>query len=639
MLWYFPEKYYILCTCEGVEYITEKELSYFKHLCKKSKKCKKTIDNFPYWKYNQLVMQLGISKSISKRKKESALIMRKQTKLVAVLSTAALLAIGASMTSFAATGWVEEDGTWVYYNRDEERATEEWKKSGDNWFWLDDNGEMAVDQLIEDDDDYYYVNESGAMVSNQWVAIENEDAGEEDEPDAYWYYFQANGKAYKRSDNASEDSVSAKTINGKKYAFDEEGKMLYGWVSGGERQTDDDAWKESLYYFGDENDGAMSLGWRQISIVDDEYEDVQPGDEFWDEDQDRWFYFQTSGKKVVADEDDVADNDQAIKTKTINGQKYGFDQYGRMIGDWYSKFATSATASDGGQGLASYSSSFMYFSDPESGARVTKGWFKVVPGYYLQEDKYNDGDDYWYYADGDGELYASEIKTIKGKKYAFDNYGRMIDGLVFLQMKKENNRVDSSKIVQKFADDGAVPYDTEDNFDEFVSADNYATEISNGEIRCFYFGSGDDGAMKTGRQTVDIDGDNFTFKFKDSSSSKGAGIHGEDDHKLYAAGKLIEAGSDDKYKVVVYNEDTDGTITMTKMDTDEFLGKYTNGGVEDEDGDTTWTVDDSKVPEGTKLYLVNTSGAMVKNKSAAKDGEDYKFNVGNYLIESVTLED
>ena len=49
--------------------------------------------------------------------------MRKQTKLVAVLSTAALLAIGASMTSFAATGWAEEDGTWVYYNRDGERAT------------------------------------------------------------------------------------------------------------------------------------------------------------------------------------------------------------------------------------------------------------------------------------------------------------------------------------------------------------------------------------------------------------------------------------------------------------------------------------------------------------------------------------
>ena len=559
--------------------------------------------------------------------------MRKQTKLVAVLSTAALLAIGASMTSFAATGWVEEDGTWVYYNRDEERATEEWKKSGDNWYWLDDNGEMAVDQLIEDDDDYYYVNESGAMVSNQWVAIENEDAGEEDEPDAYWYYFQANGKAYKRSDNASEDSISAKTINGKKYAFDEDGKMLYGWVQGGERQTDDDAWKESDYYFGDENDGAMSLGWRQISIVDDEYEDLQPGDEFWDEDQDRWFYFQTSGKKVKADEDDVADNDQAIKTKTINGQKYGFDEYGRMIGDWYSEEAgSSSTAS---QGVASYSQTFMYFSDPESGARVTRGWFKVVPGYYLHEDKYDDGDDYWYYADGNGELYAGEIKTIKGKKYAFDGYGRMIDGLVFLQMDEKNNgRPDYSTIVTKFADDGDVPYDTEDNFDDFV--ETYSKEISEGIINSYYFGDADDGAMKTGRQTVEIDGDNFTFKFKDSSSSKGVGIHGEDDHKLYNAGKLVEADSDDKYQVVVY-EDKNGIVTMTKMDTDEFIDAYCGEADESDEDETVWTVDADKAKD-VKLYLVNTSGSMVKNKSAAKDGEDYKFNVDNYEIKSVTLE-
>ena len=56
-------------------------------------------------------MQLRNFKKYFKNKKESAFIMKKQTKLVAVLSTAALLAIGASMTSFAATGWAEEDGT------------------------------------------------------------------------------------------------------------------------------------------------------------------------------------------------------------------------------------------------------------------------------------------------------------------------------------------------------------------------------------------------------------------------------------------------------------------------------------------------------------------------------------------------
>ena len=559
--------------------------------------------------------------------------MRKQTKLVAVLSTAALLAIGASMTSFAAQGWAEEDGTWVYYDSSNDRVTEEWKKSGDNWYWLDDNGEMAVDMLVEDDDDYYYVDANGVMVTNQWVAIENEDAGEEDEPDHYWYYFQANGKAYTRSDNASEDSVSAKTINGKKYAFDEEGRMLYGWVSGGERQTDDDAWKESLYYFGDEDDGAMSLGWRQISIVDDEYEDLQPGDEYWDEDQDRWFYFQTSGKKVAADSEDG----DTLKTKTINGRKYGFDEYGRMIADWFTETASYSTAT---QGVASYTSSFMYFSTPEDGARATKGWFKVVPGYYLHEDKYNDGDDYWYYADGDGEIYSNVIKTNKGKKYAFDNYGRMIDGLVFLQMATENGKVDSSEIDQKFADDGDIPYDTEDAFDDFVV--HYAPQISSGEIRSFYFGDSDDGAMKTGRQTVEIDGDSFTFKFKDSSSSKGAGINGIDDHKLYSAGKLIEADSDDKYQVVIYSEDEEGIVTMEKMDTDDFLTEYCHeleAGDKDYDEDaTTWNVNED-IDSNVKLYLVNTSGSMVKNKSAAKDGEDYKFNVKNYQITQVVLED
>ena len=132
----------------------------------------------------------------------------------------------------------QEDGVWYYYDRDGSYVTEEWKKSGNYWFWLDDDGEMATDMLVEDDDDYYYVEVNGVMVTNRWVAVDNEDAGDEDEPDQYWYYFQSNGKAYKGSDNSS--TTKFKTINGKKYAFDDEGRMLYGWVSNdGERQTGD----------------------------------------------------------------------------------------------------------------------------------------------------------------------------------------------------------------------------------------------------------------------------------------------------------------------------------------------------------------------------------------------------------------
>ena len=70
--------------------------------------------------------------------------------------------------------------------------------------------------------------------------------------------------------------------------------MLYGWVDKetGESQTDDDAWKDATYYFGDEDDGAMTIGWALNHILDEDTADTdQPGDQFWDEDQDRWFWF------------------------------------------------------------------------------------------------------------------------------------------------------------------------------------------------------------------------------------------------------------------------------------------------------------------------------------------------------------
>ena len=592
--------------------------------------------------------------------------MRKQTKLVAVLSTAALLAIGASMTSFAATGWQEEDGTWVYYDNDEERVTEEWKRSGNNWFWLDDNGEMAVDQLIEDDENYYYVNESGAMVSNQWVAIENEDAGEEDEPDVYWYYFQANGKAYKRSDTANEDVVAAKTINGKKYSFDTEGRMLFGWVQGGERQTGDDAWQNADYYFGDENDGAMAQGWTILTVIDDNAaENLQPGDEFWDEEQDRYFYFQTSGKKVKATKEDIDKNgDEAIKTKTIDGRKYGFDRYGRMIGSWYKNgtvYRADENSTDGAatQGDATYSHGFMYFNSPEDGARVTKDWFHVVPGYYLDEDEYNNGEDYWYYADGKGNLYTNTIETIKGKKYAFDEYGRMIDGLALVEMKNkvdsdgnETDKISSNTIEKRYKSDAVADYyyDTEENFDATVAA--HSPELVKGKLRFYYFGDESDGSMKTGKQTVTIDGDNYTFKFEDSGSKKGAAIHGEDDDKIYMGGKLIEADKDDKYQIVKYVEekDKDGKITdiqITKLDIEDLMSETVCNPLGDDDTENkyydkdaeVYVIDTENKAENTHYYLVNTSGSIVKNKSGAKNGEDYKFTVVDQEIVSFKLED
>jgi len=41
--------------------------------------------------------------------------------------------------------------------------------------------------------------------------------------------------------------------------------------------------------------------------------------------------------------------------------------------------------------------------------------------------------------------------------------------------------------------------------------------------------------------------------------------------------------------------------------------------------------------DGT-FYLVNTTGTLIKSKSGAKDGEDYKFKVSGYKIQEVLLE-
>ena len=598
--------------------------------------------------------------------------MKKQTKLVAVLSTAALLAIGASMTSFAATGWAEEDGTWVYYDRNGDKVTDKWAKSGNNWYYLDSNGEMAVDQLIEDGDNYYYVDVNGVMAANQWVAIDNEDAGDDDEPEHYWYYFQANGKALKQGDS---DTVSLKTVNGKKYAFDDEGKMLYGWVSSDNAEridnTDDDAFKDGVYYFGGEDDGAMTTGWLLIDVsydeaTNDDYKYTAPTFND-DDDQTRWFYFKSNGKKLYAD------NGERTKDKTINGKKYAFDEYGAMVAEWSldeddekkasdteaQEAASTASTSEAWEGngkYAKYTQAWKYYNSVEDGSRVSKGWFKVVPAEMLNKEKYDDDEESWYYADGSGNLYAGEFKTIKGKKYAFRNDGRMLTGLKFIKEGDE----DFADV--KADDDDSRPFDNEDDF-----FDNAIEFYEPNGYKCYYFGGGDDGAMRTGKTTINYDGENTSFYFEKSGGKKGAGVTGEKDDKLYQSGMLLKADSDDKYTVVDKETHTKagGTkyVTYTKLDDAKaFMDsvKDNGGKVNDElagkEGSTKVTVGSNTTKKAEDLaeaysvelkdvknheyILVNTSGKVIDNKGKNKDGSDYYYVTdSNGKITNIYVED
>ena len=391
------------------------------------------------------------------------------------------------------------------------------------------------------------------MAANQWVAIDNEDAGDDDEPEHYWYYFQANGKALKQGDS---DTVSLKTVNGKKYAFDEYGAMVAEW----------------------------SL----------------------DED----------------DEKKASDTEAQEAAST----------------------ASTSEAWEGNGKYAKYTQAWKYYNSVEDGSRVSKGWFKVVAAEYLNYNKYNDDEDAWYYADGSGNLYAGEFKTIKGKKYAFRTDGRMINGLKFIQRDIEGNITDVK------ADDDDPNFDTEDDFIKHA-IDFYLKN----DYECYYFGGGEDGAMRTNKTNITIDGDNFNFYFEKSGSNKGAGLTGEKDDKYYLAGMLVKA--DEKYQVVKKVTLSNGKVAYQKIaDAKKFLeevahttpaadsnGKVTIGG--DNTGAVTKKSDDLKeayditTPSDT-YFLVNTSGSVVDKKGKSKDGDDYVYvTTSKGVIIGVYVED
>ena len=563
--------------------------------------------------------------------------MRKQTKVVAVASAAALLAIGGAMTSFAAQGWVEEDGSWYYYDKDGNKVEDQWKKSGDNWYWLDseEGGAMATDKIIDDNDDTYYVDGNGVMVTNTWVKVVNEDQDDEDDPAEYhYYYMQSNGKAYK--DKSTNGSLTKKVIDGKRYAFDEDGKMLYGWVAeDGDMCNGEDEWENATYYFGSWEDGSMKTGWQKITVYDDS---TDKKDDF-----DYWFNFKSNGKKRAHSSDDLND------TWKSNGKYYHFDNRGVMVYEWY-QIATQ----NGDQASAS---NWAYFNSPEDGARAVKGWFKVVAP--TEDNKFSQLDDStdtfatknsrnedekWYYSDGKDEgLVTGEIKKIKGKYYAFapDNGvdgGRMLSGLCALRM-------DGSTIVEVLKDEMDA-----DDLDDFMDGTGdfagmtYASEAQgSNNVYLYYFGDADDadsdGAMKVGNVTVNLDGDNYQFFFKKNggAESRGRGINGIYDKKyVYRYGQKLKADSDEKY-IVVYATDDYGTDTavVKEIKSKDLRANQKDAGV-NKDKDHVSYVGNAGAIWDSNYYLVNTSGNIQKSKTAAKDGDDWYFYLNDKNIVAYT---
>ena len=431
---------------------------------------------------------------------------------------------------------------------------------------------------------------------------------DENDSEYVWYYFQNNGKAYTASDNG----VSFKTINGKKYTFDDEGQMLWGWVTDqGERVTDSADWAEGLYYCGTADDGAQVTGWAKLHVVDDEAEERTHGYSD-DEDQDYWFYFNTNGKKVARQ----ADDEDEYVTKTINGNKYAFDDKGVMVFEWADGFSTES-ATDG----YATGAQWQYYNDREAGNRA-KGWFKEVPNEGLDADAYDDGSAKWFYAKNDGSLYANEIKTINGKKYAFNAKGEMLSGLQAIVF----DAADDSKIVSNKA------IDDEGDIEDYV--DTIVTGNENYEI--YYFGDGEDGAMKLSSQNVEVDGEVYNFLFVKNGEHKGKGF-----------------GSADVTDEYTIYEDADGMKTTIMSLVNDDKAVYTHGLKVTADSDLRYQAVDivtgnvykrrelAGLSDAVKsrLVLINASGSIMKNKSSVKDGDDYYYSTNKYGVITAVASD
>ena len=303
----------------------------------------------------------------------------KKTIFLPVLAMGLLLA---SPANIYAEGWSKSGSDWVYLDKNNNKETEEWRKGADDkWRYLNSYGVMATKEWV--DNDNYYVDEQGLIVEG-WKQLS-------DEGKSYWAYFQPGGKAVK---------VAWKKIGDKQYYFDENGKMLTGWIL------------DNNYYT--KEDGSMATGWMKLLPPDSEAPTGGPNSSS----AAKWFYFQSTGRKFKPE----LANGMRYGEKRIDGAKYAFNENGELAIGWVQVSGDSNPTIK----------NFKYYN--EDGTLRT-GWYSLEPPEALA-GKYEHLVE-WFYFSTVGEPYAAkaakltedDFVKINGKQYLFDQNGTPLYGI------------------------------------------------------------------------------------------------------------------------------------------------------------------------------------------------------------------
>jgi glucan-binding YG repeat protein len=426
------------------------------------------------------------------------------------------------ITAYALPGWDNVSGEWKYYDKDNNAVTDSWRMSNGTWRYLSDDGTILKNSMLSYRGDLYYLKDNGEMAANEWH-LDNID---NQFPDG-WYYFESDGKAYKKHNNQFK-----KEINGKEYIFNEDGVMLTGWIDKEGNPMDkeesdpfiegsylagpDGALKTAEWYLYGNDSTPFSISNAFSATVDRDYSDYK----------EMWFYFDEKSKKVSSKEDG-----KKLKEKTINGVTYGFDENG-VMNPWWSAVAS---VSDLKRANPTSDESAKYYSGYDGGGLLKNKWFWMYPSENLDETDYLDRESSWWRSDNRGKVIRNKIKEINGRDYAFDGIGRMKTGFVLFDGRNEF----------------VAQYDVDMwDSDAFINGDIYGIERS--DLYLFSPDEQNDGSMQTGGNIqVDLDDGIFTFGFRKNGKAYGNRNKLEEvDNKYYINGLRLQADQEWKYGLV-----------------------------------------------------------------------------------------
>ena len=329
-----------------------------------------------------------------------------------------------------------------------------------------------------------------------------------------------------------------------------------------------------------------------------------------------YFYFNTSNNKK-----------EVSKTKKINGRTYAFNEQGIMMSGW-DVYENPGDVNNTNIGV-------VYFSGEDDGHQVKKGWVYAVPAEGIDAKAYADDEEKYMYFNNSGEIVSDQFKKINGKYYVFNTNGIMKTGLI-VWCAGGVHGVNTGKYVDKLdldwatgeqlakkgelnlgkddsGNDKIIYVDWTGKVDHLTSNIDTKTIINDDGsrttippiidegryVKLHFFG--EDGARKTGMNTVEFSDDTYTINTVGSSGDKGSGVFSK---KYYSLGVLLKASPDIRYGI--YQTATDSMLAPQKEDWETHL-------------------------VGHDYLVLTSSGSKQKgNKTAKKDAD------GNYWMISDT---